>query len=529
MNYYPNRVYPETPDFPSGHDDVPIGSDLYTAVASYITAMSTDAARLFVGDGNITLGATYGVMWNGVTQINLAGGEIHLADIQVTSELIVDTPTITTLNITGDLVVSNDLIVDGDIAVTGTVTQDYVDREELILTQAAEPGDPADNNAVFWISNGTGYGDVGDLCCKITEGGGTADFTISDYSTLGFLRDANKVEMYTIGGTEYAFVAAPGGNGIYIIDVSTPATPAYVTRIENKTYAEDVSWLTLGTVGGTEYLWILSATDGSFSCIDVSTPAAPSLIDTYQQAGSPDYLGDGHTILFYDIGGTEHLIVGTSFGFNLYDISTPATPSSVSLTNSNGVQGGINVGTISGTEYVFLSSSNSPYYQIWDISTPASPSKTDDIGYSATNGYRYPNSTIISISGTEHVVRDDNVNGLLRMFDVSTPSAISSPGSLSTSRVLDIDVGTVGGTEYAFVVEHTTDTVKIIDISTPATPSVTGTLTGDSLIDSPSGVTFVTIGGTEYLIVVSATSHSLAMIDISTPATPARVGAIDSI
>ena len=183
-NHYPNRVYPETPDFPTGHEDVPIGPDLYTVVAAYIEDMTTDAAQLFDQAGNIELGATEGIKWDSDVRIDLSGGEIKVEALQVNTELIIYTPTLTTLNITGDLAIGNDLIVDGNLAVTGAVTSDYVDRNIFNLTQADEPGDPADNNAVFWNSTGVGYGDIGDLCCKITEGGGTTDFTISDFSAL---------------------------------------------------------------------------------------------------------------------------------------------------------------------------------------------------------------------------------------------------------------------------------------------------------------------------------------------------------
>ena len=184
MSYYPDITYSDDPEFPTGHKDVPIGPDLYTVVASYIPDLVTDVIRLIDHSGSIELGGTEGISWDSAIRIDLSGGEIKVTALEVESELVVDNPTLTTLNITGDLVVSNDIIIDGDIAVTGTVTQDYIDRGTYTLTQADEPGDPADNNAVFWISSGVGYGDVGDFCCKITEGGGTTDFTIVDYSAL---------------------------------------------------------------------------------------------------------------------------------------------------------------------------------------------------------------------------------------------------------------------------------------------------------------------------------------------------------
>jgi len=184
MAVYPSIVYPNDPEFPTGHEDVPTGPDLYTATASFIFDMVTDIILFVDHAGNIEIGATKGIEFDNTIRISLSGGEIKFTAVSVNIELVVDTPTITTLNITDDLIISNDLNIDGDIAVTGTVSQDYVIRDVHRLAQENEPGDPADNNAVFWISSGVGFGDVGDFVCKITEGGGTTDFTISDYSAL---------------------------------------------------------------------------------------------------------------------------------------------------------------------------------------------------------------------------------------------------------------------------------------------------------------------------------------------------------
>jgi len=187
MTFYPDRVYPESPDFPTGHDDVPLGDDLYQVIASYIPSLMTDIAPFAGSDGNIELGAAKGVYWNAVERIDITAAKITFSALQIDTLLTVDDITVTELVITGDLIVGNDLIITpaaGDLTVGGSVTQDYVDRGVWTFTQAAEPGDPADNSAIFWISNGTGFGDAGDFCCKITEGGGTTDFTISDYSAL---------------------------------------------------------------------------------------------------------------------------------------------------------------------------------------------------------------------------------------------------------------------------------------------------------------------------------------------------------
>jgi len=180
---YPNNVYPADPDFPISHEDVPLGPDFYTATITYLPALVTDI-NLFVDHiGNIEIAADKGIEWDGTERIALTGGEIEFTALQVNTELVVDTITVGDLTCTGDLIVGNDLDA-SDITVTGTVTMDFLDRGKHTLSQIAEPGDPADNTAILWLSDSTGAGDEGDLMCKITEGGGTSTFTIADYSAL---------------------------------------------------------------------------------------------------------------------------------------------------------------------------------------------------------------------------------------------------------------------------------------------------------------------------------------------------------
>jgi len=181
---YPTDTFPTAPGFPIGHEDVPLGDDLYAVIASYIPDLVTELNTIMDHEGNIEIGATKGIKWDGTERISLWGGEIYFTALNIVNNLHTVNATISTLNC-NDLSPLSNLIVESFLAVTGTVTvDDYVERDVQTFTQAAEPGDPADNHAVFWISNGTGYGDAGDFCCKITEGGGTTSFTISDYSVL---------------------------------------------------------------------------------------------------------------------------------------------------------------------------------------------------------------------------------------------------------------------------------------------------------------------------------------------------------
>lgn len=182
---YPDNTYPDAPDFPIGYDWTAPGQDAYDVIVSYIEDLTTDANRLLDNDGNVRLYSDKGVGWESVIKILLSGGTIKMTDLQLYYDVQAEDAVITTLA-GATLTCSQDLTVSTNISVAGTISNgsEPAVRVWHELTEAAEPDDPADNCAAIWLSNGTGYGDQGDLCAKVTEGGGTSSFTIVDFSAL---------------------------------------------------------------------------------------------------------------------------------------------------------------------------------------------------------------------------------------------------------------------------------------------------------------------------------------------------------
>lgn len=146
--------------------------------------MVTDANLVFDHEGNIKIGASYGIKWDGTMRIALSVGEIEFTSLLITTSLTGTAIILTNCAISGDIDVMDDLTISGNASVSGTTSCDYVLRDIYKLTAASEPGGPADDNAVIWLSNGTGYGDNLDLCCKTTEGGSTTSHTIVDFSAI---------------------------------------------------------------------------------------------------------------------------------------------------------------------------------------------------------------------------------------------------------------------------------------------------------------------------------------------------------
>ena len=53
-----------------------------------------------------------------------------------------------------------------------------------LLEKSSDPSDPAEGNAVIWMSDGTGTGDDGDILIKITAGSVTKTATLIDFSAI---------------------------------------------------------------------------------------------------------------------------------------------------------------------------------------------------------------------------------------------------------------------------------------------------------------------------------------------------------
>lgn len=61
-------------------------------------------------------------------------------------------------------------------------TRLHVDGAITLNERTSEPSDPADGQAVIWLTDGTGFGDDGDVCVKVNVGGTVKSAVLFDYS-----------------------------------------------------------------------------------------------------------------------------------------------------------------------------------------------------------------------------------------------------------------------------------------------------------------------------------------------------------
>lgn len=182
-----DNAFPTSPDFPTGHDDLPMNPDFYDHIVAYIKDMITPSEDMVDGTGNITIGETKGIYF-GTERIDWSSSGVRMkVPLSISGDLTVVDVLIDTLTVAG-IMLTETLTVDGDIDVAGSIVAgDGTVRQYQKLTKTDAPGAAGDNTAKIWLSSGVGYGDDGDLVCDIRadDGGQTnKNFTLVDYSGL---------------------------------------------------------------------------------------------------------------------------------------------------------------------------------------------------------------------------------------------------------------------------------------------------------------------------------------------------------
>lgn len=198
------------------------------------------------------------------------------------------------------------------------------------------------------------------------------------------LARANDVKVATIGGTEYAFVAAVGDDALTIIDVSDPIRPSRETDIHGAgapNYLDSPASVDLFTIGSTLYAFVTAIVDDALVIIDVSDPTNVALESVIRGAGSPNYLNAAHSVKVASVGGVEYafVVAAQENALTIFDVSTPAVPVHVGEITGSGSPNYlsgvhcVDVIAINGTTYAIVTSYLDDSLSIFDVSTPSSP------------------------------------------------------------------------------------------------------------------------------------------------------------
>ena len=280
-----------------------------------------------------------------------------------------------------------------------------------------------------------------------------------DYTELDGARGITTV---VIKGKTYALVAASVGDGVQIIDITTPAAPIAVAAITDSTVANPTDYteldgargITTVVINGKTYALVAASVDDGVQIIDISDPTAPShvaaITDSTVGANTPYTALDGAwDITTVVIKGQTYALVAAfeDSGVQIIDISDPTAPTPVAALFDNVVQAdspytalrdafAITTTVIAGRTYALVTGSSDNAVQVIDITDPDNPT-----------------AVVALVDGA------DSYTELAGSFNITT--------------------AVIGGKTYAFVAGTNDLGVQVIELPIPATIStITITTTG---------------------------------------------------
>ncbi len=246
-----------------------------------------------------------------------------------------------------------------------------------------------------------------------------------------------------VSGT-WAF-AASYNSGLQVFDVTDPSRPVYAGGVS--TGADHAMGIALNPSATIAYL-----SAGTFVyAFDVSTPAAPQLLAKSVSLGAQAW---GITVR-----GTDVFVAATSAGAVKFAGGNLAAIAGTF--NTSGAGGGGAYGIAADASFVYIAAESKAF--------------------------------------------------------IANPASFTLAGSMNASRAMGIAVATRGSTTYAYVADESASALRVFDVTTPAAVGTLGTLTLTGM--SPRGVAVrgssVALAGT-----ISVGGASLQVANVADPAVP---------
>jgi hypothetical protein len=201
--------------------------------------------------------------------------------------------------------------------------------------------------------------------------------------------------VYAVAADE-GFAYAGTITGLQVLDVSTPASPAYLGYVSLPTSAGSIA------LEG-HYLYATVGSNG-LRVVDVATPASPTIV------GTLDTPGEAYQVVAS--GNTAYVADGAA-GFQIVDISVPTAPVIGATVDTPGPAFGV---ALAGTKLFVADNS---YVRAYDVSIRTNPVPLGSWATSAS-------ASRITVSGNFAYITED-MKGV-RVLDVSNPAAMTEVG-----------------------------------------------------------------------------------------------------
>ena len=345
-----------------------------------------------------------------------------------------------------------------------------------------------------------------------------------------------------IGDSHYALVSTVYDDGVQIINITDPASPVAVAAIADGTNYPNLAAgysITTTQIGDSYYALVASSLDNGVQIINITDPASPAPVAALNYGAAYPELEGAHSITTTQIGDSHYaLVTGESDGVQIINITDPASPSPAAALQLGQTYPALRLPTsitttqIGDSHYALTTSSRVNAIQIINITDPASPwpvaTLTDSQAYPELGGAYSITTTQI---GDSHyaLVAADSDDGV-QIINITDPASPSPAAALTDGQAypeLDgahsITTTRIGDSHYALVASIHDDGVQIIDITDPARPSPAAALTDGQAypeLDGARTVITTQIGDSHYALVAGVADDGVQIIDITDPASP---------
>jgi len=332
---------------------------------------------------------------------------------------------------------------------------------------------------------------------------------LSGSGSPNYLSGGYAADTITVSSTLYAVVASYEDDAIVVIDISDPHNPSKVGHLQGAgapNYLDGVCGVKCAEISGTPYAFAVSNIDNGLVVIDLSTPATPALVTAVTGAGNPNYLDGAIGIDLMEISSNWYALITAKDDdcFSIYDVNTPATP-----TRTGGLSGagapnyldgahGVKGVTISGTEYALVTGFFDDSFIVIDISTPAAPSLSDTLTGAGTPNYLNGAHSIDvkQISSVWYAFVSGYYDDSLVAINITDPADISLADAISGEASPEYigepcNVGIVqmaSGDYYALIAGYVTDAIITINVTDPTNMLFVSVTTGGGYPNHLGGI-----------------------------------------
>ena len=322
-----------------------------------------------------------------------------------------------------------------------------------------------------------------------------ATASVADMAGFTRLVGARGITTVTDGTSTYALVASYWDSSVQIINVTDPFNPATVVSATDGMGGFDeldgAADIVAVTIGARTYALVASYADDGVQIIDVTDPSSPAATASVTDGeGGFDELAGACGIAAVTIGSSTYALVSsyTDDGIQIINITTPSSPVAVSSV-SDRVGGfdelagasGITAVTIDSSTYALVASEYDSGVQIIDITNASDPVAVSSVsdgrdGFDELAGAR--GITAVTIGSSTYALVASATDGGVQVIDITNPSSPAAVASAidgedgfdGLAGASDIATVAIGSKLYALVASEMDNAVQIIDIAHPAPP-----------------------------------------------------------